>query len=391
MAGTLHDQAAIVGIGETKYTKNSGVSELALASEAVRKAILDAGLQPKDIDGLTTFLLDTNDEVEVARSVGCGDLTFFSKIGYGGGAAIGIIHQAAMAVATGAAKYVVAYRALNGRSGQRYSEGVSGDIVTTDLIHWSWYMPWGLLTPASWVAMFTQRYMHDFGAKPEDLAEVAIATRDHAVKNPAAFFHERPLTLDEYMNARWICEPLRLYDCCQETDGGCAVVITTPERAKDLVQPAAVIRGVAQASGDDQEQMTSFYRPQISNVPEMELVAKQMYEMSGLGPDDIDAAIIYDAFTSIVLMQLESFGFCGPGEAKDFVKDGALRAEGGRLPINTHGGQLSEAYIHGVNGIVEGTRLIRGTSTNQPAKNEHVLVTAGVGVPTSAMILGQQS
>lgn len=391
MAGTLHDQAAIVGIGETKYTKNSGVSELALASEAVRKAILDAGLQPKDIDGLTTFLLDTNDEVEVARSVGCGDLTFFSKIGYGGGAAIGIIHQAAMAVATGAAKYVVCYRALNGRSGQRYSEGVSGDIVTTDLIHWSWYMPWGLLTPASWVAMFTQRYMHDFGAKPEDLAEVAIATRDHAVKNPAAFFHERPLTMDEYMNARWICEPLRLYDCCQETDGGCAVVITTPERAKDLAQPAAVIRGVAQASGDDQEQMTSFYRPQISNIPEMELVAKQMYGMAGLGPDDIDAAIIYDAFSSIVLMQLESFGFCGPGEAKDFVKDGALRADGGRLPTNTHGGQLSEAYIHGVNGIVEGTRLIRGTSTNQPAKNDHVLVTAGVGVPTSAMILGQQS
>ncbi|MBW2393190.1 MAG: lipid-transfer protein [Deltaproteobacteria bacterium] len=391
MAGTLHDQAAIVGIGETKYTKNSGVSELALASEAVRKAILDAGLQPKDIDGLTTFLLDTNDEVEVARSVGCGDLTFFSKIGYGGGAAIGIIHQAAMAVATGAAKYVVAYRALNGRSGQRYSEGVSGDIVTTDLIHWSWYMPWGLLTPASWVAMFTQRYMHDFGAKPEDLAEVAIATRDHAVNNPAAFFHKRPLTLDEYMDARWICEPLRLYDCCQETDGGCAVVITTPERAKDLAQPAALIRGVAQASGDDQEQMTSFYRPQISNIPEMELVAKQMYAMAGLGPDDIDAAIIYDAFSSIVLMQLESFGFCGPGEAKDFVKDGALRAEGGRLPTNTHGGQLSEAYIHGVNGVVEGTRLIRGTSTNQPAKNEHVLVTAGVGVPTSAMILGQQS
>ncbi|MCP5055924.1 MAG: lipid-transfer protein [bacterium] len=391
MAGTLHNQAAIVGIGETKYTKNSGVSELALASEAVRKAILDAGLQPKDIDGLTTFILDTNDEVEVARSVGCGDITFFSKIGYGGGAAIGIIHQAVMAVATGAANYVVAYRALNGRSGQRYSDGVSGDIVTTDLIHWSWYMPWGLLTPASWVAMFTQRYMHDFGAKPEDLAEVAIATRDHAVKNPAAFFHERPLTMDEYMNARWICEPLRLYDCCQETDGGCAVVITTPERAKDLAQPAAVIRGVAQASGDDQEQMTSFYRPQISNIPEMELVAKQMYGMAGLGPDDIDAAIIYDAFTSIVLMQLESFGFCGPGEAKDFVKDGALRADGGRLPTNTHGGQLSEAYIHGVNGIVEGTRLIRGTSTNQPAKNDHVLVTSGVGVPTAAMILGQQS
>ena len=388
MAITLKDQAAIVGIGQTKFSKNSGVSELALAAEAVSKAIDDAGLEPSQINGLTTFQLDTNDETDVARAVGIGDLTFFSRIGYGGGAAIGIIHQAAMAVATGAADYVVAYRALNGRSGQRYSDGVSGDIVTADLIHWSWYMPWGLLTPASWVAMFTQRYIHETGTKPEDLAQVAISTRNHAIRNPNAFFYERPLTLDDYMNARWIAEPLRLYDCCQETDGGCAVVITTPERAKDLKQPAVTIRSVAQGMGADQEQMTSFYRPDIHTLPEMDLVAKQVWEIAGLGPEDMDAAIIYDAFTSIVLMQLEAFGFCKPGEAKDFVQDGALEV-GGRLPTNTHGGQLSEAYIHGTNGIIEGVRLVRGTSTNQPEKNDHVLVTAGVGIPTSAMVLGK--
>lgn len=388
MAITLKDQAAIVGIGQTKFSKNSGVSELALASEAVSKAIDDAGLEPSQIGGLTTFQLDTNDETDVARSVGIGELSFFSRIGYGGGAAIGIMHQAAMAVATGAADYVVAYRALNGRSGQRYSAGVSGDIVTADLIHWSWYMPWGLLTPASWVAMFTQRYIHETGTRPEDLAQVAISMRNHAVNNPDAFFYERPLTLDEYLNARWIAEPLRLYDCCQETDGGCAVVITTPERARDLKQPAVAIRSVAQGMGVDQEQMTSFYRPDIHKLPEMELVAKQVWEIAGLGPEDMDAAVIYDAFSSIVLMQLEAFGFCKPGEAKDFVQDGALEV-GGRLPTNTHGGQLSEAYIHGVNGIVEGVRLVRGTSTNQPEKNDHVLVTAGVGVPTSAMVLGK--
>jgi acetyl-CoA acetyltransferase len=385
---TLKDEAAICGIGQTKYTKNSGVSELALASEAVRAAILDAGLEPSQIDGLTTFQLDTNDEVEVARSVGIGDITFFSKIGYGGGAATSIVHQAAMAVATGSAKYVVAYRALNGRSGQRYSQGVSGDIVTSDLIHWSWYMPWGLLTPTSWVAMFTQRYMHDYGAKAEDLAQIALTTRAHAVNNPDAFFYQRPLSEDEYMNARMICEPLRLYDCCQETDGGCAVVITTPERARDLDTKSALIRGVACASADDQEQMTSFYRPDISYLPEMDQVARQVYEISGLTPDDVDAAVIYDAFTAIVLFQLESFGFCKRGEAKDFVQDGNIGL-GGRLPINTHGGQLSEAYIHGVNGIAEGVRMVRGTSTNQPPKNDNVLVTSGVGVPTSAMILGQ--
>ncbi len=388
MPTTLKDEAAIIGIGQTEYSKNSGVSELSLAVECVSKAIEDAGIDPSEVDGLTSFTLDTNDEVDIARAVGIGDVTFYSRIPYGGGAAIGVVHQAAMALATGSAKYVVVYRALNGRSGQRYSEGVSGDIVTADLIHWSWYMPWGLMTPASWVAMFTQRYMHDYGAKAEDLAEVALAMRGHAVNNPAAFFHKRPLTMDEYMEARWIAEPLRLYDCCQETDGGCAAVITTPERAKDAKNPAALIRGVATAFSAEQEQMTSFYRDDISYLPEMELVASQMYEMSGLGPDDIDAAIIYDAFSSIVLFQLESFGFCKRGEAKDFIKNGALKV-GGRLPTNTHGGQLSEAYIHGVNGIVEGTRLIRGTSTNQPEKNDHVLVTAGVGVPTSAMILGK--
>ena len=222
MPTTLKDEAVIVGIGQTKYTKNSGVSELALASEAVRNAIDDAGLVPSDIDGLTTFLLDNNDEIEVARSVGIGDIKLFSRIGYGGGAATSIVHQATMAIATGTCDYVVAYRALNGRSGQRYSQGVSGDIVTSDLIHWSWYMPSGLMTPASWVAMFTQRYMYETGCTSEDLGRICVAQRNHAVNNPAAFFYNKPLTLEEHQTARKIVDPLRLYDCCQETDGGCA-------------------------------------------------------------------------------------------------------------------------------------------------------------------------
>ena len=390
MGTTLHNEAVIVGIGQTDFTKNSGRSEVQLAAECTKAAIADAGLKPSDIDGMTSFTLDTSDETEVARNVGCGDLTFFSRIGYGGGAAVGIVHQAAMAVATGAAKYVVGFRALNGRSGQRYSQGVSGNIVTSDLVHWGYYMPFGLLTPTSWVAMFTQRYMHQTGCKSTDLAEVCMAQRAHAVKNPNAFFYERPMTLDDHQTSRMICDPLRLYDCCQETDGGCAFVITTPERAKDLAQKGAVIRGIAQGSGEDQEQMTSFYRGDIARIYEMEVVAKQMWEVAGMSARDIDAAIIYDAFSSIVLFQLEAFGFCEPGEAKDYVKDSALGV-GGRLPTNTHGGQLSESYIHGINGVNEGVRLIRGTSVNQPEKNDHVLVTAGVGVPTSAMVLGQMN
>ena len=388
MARTLKDQAAIVGIGQTEFSKNSGRSELQLACEAVRAAIRDAGLKPSDVDGMTTFTLDTSDDIEIARSVGIGDLTFFSRTPHGGGAALGIVHQAVMAVATGAAEVVVCYRALNGRSGQRYSQGVAGDIVTSDLIHWSWYMPFGLMTPASWVAMFTQRYMHETGCKSSDLGQVAVSTRKHAVKNPNAFFYGKPLTLEEHQASRMIVDPFRLYDCCQETDGGAACIVTTPERARDLAQPGALIRGIAQAAGPDQEVMTSFYRPTIAAIPEMDLVAKQVYKTAGLGPSDLEAAVIYDAFSSIVLWQLESFGLCGRGEAKDFIKNGALEL-GGRLPSNTHGGQLSEAYIHGMNGVNEGVRLIRGTSVNQPAKNDCVLVTAGVGVPTSAMILGK--
>jgi acetyl-CoA acetyltransferase len=389
MTATLGNAAAIVGIGQTEFSKNSGRSELQLAAEAVRAALADAGLAPADVDGMTTFTLDTSDEIEVARAVGIGDLAFFSRVPHGGGAAVGVIQQAAMAVATGAAEVVVCYRALNGRSGMRYSSGVGEGIVTADLIHWSWYLPFGLATPASWVAMFTQRYMHEYGCTSRDLARVAVSTRRHAVNNPEAFFYERPLTIEEHQASRMIAAPLRLYDCCQETDGGCACVVTTPERARDLARPAALVRGVAQAAGADQESMTSFYRPSISGLPEMDLVARQVYAQSGLGPADIDAAVIYDAFTSIVLWQLESFGFCGRGEAKDFVRDGNLEAAGGRLPTNTHGGQLSEAYIHGMNGVNEGVRLIRGTSRNQPARHDHVLVTGGVGVPTSGMILGR--
>ncbi len=388
MPTTLRNEAAIVGIGETDYSKNSGRSEVQLAAEAVAAALDDAGLAPSDVDGMTTFTLDSSDEIEVARAVGIRDLTFFSRVPHGGGAAVGVIHQAAMAVATGSARAVVCYRALNGRSGQRYSSGVADGPTTSDLIHWSWYMPFGLMTPASWVAMFSQRYMHEYGVTSLDFARVAVATRKHAVKNPRAFFHGKPLTLDEHQRSRLIVEPLRLYDCCQETDGGCACIVTTPDRARDCRHPAAVIRGVAQGACGDQEVMTSFYRPHIAGLPEMNLVARQVYGISGLGPGDVDAAVIYDAFSPIVLWQLESFEFCAPGEAPDFVNGGDLEI-GGRLPTNTHGGQLSEAYVHGMNGVNEGVRLIRGTSCNQPRRNDHVLVTAGVGVPTSAMILGK--
>lgn len=387
MAISMKNQAAIAGIGATRFSKNSGVSELALACEAISNCIDDAGIRPGEVDGLITYTMETSDEIEVARAVGLGNLTTWAKINYGGGAAIGLIQQAVMAVATGAANNVVVWRAMNGRSGQRMGQGVSGNIISSDLIHWSWYTAYGMLTPVSWVAMIANTYMHNYGVRREHLAEVAMAQRAFAQNNPNAAGHGRPLTLEEYLNSRQITERLCIYDCCQETDGGCALLITSTERARDLRQKPAVIRAVSQASTRGQEQMTSFYREELDSLPEMELAARRVFAMSGLGPDDIDAACLYDAFTTEIPMQLESFGFCKRGEAKDFIADGNLRIDG-RLPNNTHGGLLSEAYIHGVNNIAEAVRLIRGTSYNQPKRAEHVLVSSGVGVPTGALILG---
>lgn len=387
MPTTLRNEAAIAGIGVTEFTKNSGVSELSLAAQCIKAACDDAGLDPSEVDGLVSYTLDSTDEIEVARAVGTGDLKLFSKINYGGGAAVGTILQAVMAVATGVARHVVCWRAMNGRSGQRMGQGVSGSIISSDLIHWSWYLPYGMVTPGSWIAMIAHRYMRSYGATAEDLGRVAISQRNYAQTNRRSFFYGKPLTMEEYLASKVIAEPLRLYDFCQETDGGCAILVTSRERARDLRQKPAVIRGVVQASTRGQEQMTSFYRAELESLPEMELAARLVYGQSGLGPKDIDAACFYDAFTSEILMQLESFGFCGRGEGKDMVRDGALDI-GGRLPNNTHGGLLSEGYIHGMNNIAEGARLIRGTSTNQPKSVHHVLVSSGVGVPTGAMILG---
>ena len=383
---------AVAGIGATEFSKASGRSEMQLACEATVAALEDAGIEPSEVDGMVTFTADTNPEIEIARLTGIGDLKFFSRIHHGGGAACGTVQQAAMAVAEGIADVVVVYRAFNERSGHRFGTGVQDRPVAAnaEAAHFSWYAPFGLLTPAQWVAMFGRRYMHETGATSEDFGRVSVADRHHAANNPKAFFYEQPITLEDHQNSRWIVEPLHLLDCCQESDGGQALVVTSLERARDLKQPPAVIVGAAQGSGEDQQMMTSYYRDSITGIPEMGLVARQLYEQAGIGPDDIQTAVLYDHFTPFVLCQLEEFGFCGKGEAKDFVRDGHLEMDG-RLPTNTHGGQLGEAYIHGVNGIAEGVRQVRGTSVNQVSGVENVLVTAGTGVPTSGIVLRPDS
>jgi len=381
---TLSGRAAITGIGATEFSKDSGRSELQLAAECALAALDDAGLTPADVDGLVTYTQDTNSEIAVARELGVPELRFFSRVEYGGGAACGTVQQAAMAVATGVADVVVCYRAFNERSGQRFGQYSA---PTTHRIDASWHHPFGLSTPAGWVAMFAQRYQHTYGATSEDFGRVTVADRRHAATNPHAWFHGRPITLADHQASRWIVEPLRLLDCCQESDGGVAVVVTSVERARNLPHPPAVIRAAAQGSGADQYVMTSYYRDDLTGLPELGTVARQLWSMAGIGPGDVQAAMLYDHFTPFVLVQLEELGFCGPGEAKDFIADGGIEL-GGRLPVNTHGGQLGEAYIHGMNGIAEGVRQVRGTSVNQVPGVEHVVVTAGTGVPTSGLVLG---
>ncbi|WP_410653426.1 lipid-transfer protein [Amycolatopsis sp. cmx-4-54] len=385
---TLSGRAAIAGIGATEFSKDSGRSELRLAAEAVSSALKDAGLTPSDVDGLVSFTMDGNSEIAVARELGIPELEFFSRIHYGGGAAAATVQQAAMAVATGVADVVVAYRAFNERSGMRFgqvSSAAAGQVNSSGVDN-AFHYPMGIATPAATVAMLARRYMHEYGATSEDFGRVAVVDRARAATNPKAWFYGKPITLEEHQASRWVAEPLHLLDCCQESDGGVALVVVSAERARDLPHRPAVIAAAAQGSGPDQYVMTSYYRDDLPALPEMGVVGRQLWQQSGLGPGDMDLAVLYDHFTPYVLMQLEELGFCGKGEAKDFIGGGTLELDG-KLPLNPHGGQLGEAYIHGMNGIAEGVRQLRGDAVNQVDGASRVLVTAGTGVPTSGLVL----
>jgi len=387
---SISGRVAIVGLGVTEFSKNSNRTEVRLAMEATLQAINDAGIDPAKVDGFSSYSMDKVPEYEIARLLGATNVRFFSQVPHGGGAACGPVLHAAMAVVTGIARTVVVYRAMNERSWYRFGTGNYGfgSSPSFENVNYGWYLPYGFHTPAAWVGMFARRYMHTYGATSEDFGRVAVAARDFAATNPAAFFYQKPITLAEHQASRWICEPLHLLDCCQESDGAVALVITSVERARDMKSRPVIVKAAAQGSSYGQQIMTSYYRDDVTDLPEMGLVARQLWQQSGLAPQDIQTAVIYDHFTPFVLPQLEEFGFAERGAAKEFVRAG-YHARGGRLPINTHGGQLGEAYIHGMNGIAEAVRQIRGTAVNQVGQVRNVLVTAGTGVPTSGLILGQ--
>jgi acetyl-CoA acetyltransferase len=384
-------QPAIVGIGATEFSKASGRTELRLAVEAVAAALADCGLRPSDVDGLVTFDMDTSPVTEVARYTGMDEIRFFPSTGFGGGGSCSTIELAAMAVTAGTASTVVAYRAFNERSGSRFGQARSVAAQTpptADHVTRSWTYPFGLMTPASVWAMAARRYMHEYGATSADFGRISVLERQHASTNPAAWFYGRPITLEDHQKSRWIAEPLRLLDCCQETDGGIALVVTSPDRAADLPQRPVSVAAAASGFSRDQQIMTSYSRGRITDTPEMAAVGARLWKQCGLGPADMHAAMLYDHFTPSVLFQLEALGFCLPGEGAEFVASGALAMDGA-LPLNPHGGQIGEGYMHGMNAITEAVRQLRGTAANQVADPQNILVTAGTAIPTSALILSR--
>jgi acetyl-CoA acetyltransferase len=380
LRAVLKDAAAIVGIAQTPFAKRLEPSEKALAAQVIVAALEDAGIAPSEVDGMASYTMESNDEVEIAKNIGAGDITFFSQVGYGGGAGPACVGHLAMAIATGQCRVGVAWRSRKRGSGQRPWAGAQQASANA-----LWTRPHGLLRPVDEVAMLTRRYMHEYGATREHLANVALAVRGMANRNPHALMYEKKLTREDYMAARWISEPLCLFDNCLETDGALACVLVSASRARDLAKPPVYLHAFGQGLPAQSHTMVNYWCEDPLRGPAW-ACAKQLFRNSDFRPGDLDVAQLYDAFTPLILLSLEGYGFCARGEAGAFTEGGALEL-GGRLPINTSGGGLSEAYVHGFNLILEGVRQLRGTSTSQVKDAESCLVTGGEGVPTSALIL----
>ncbi len=381
-------KAHIVGVGESIYTKWGGIqdkTQFQLTAETIATALTDAGIAVAEADGLTSFSNDANDAPLMAVTLGLKQLRYSAMVwGGGGGGSAGSVAQACAAVESGQAEVVVAYRGLCQGQGRRFGRFGAGRI------HGNFVHPYGLFAPAQMLALLVQRYFHETGGDPDSLVEIALNGRANANRNPRAVMRDRELTREQYFASRWIAEPLRLFDCCLETDGAAAVVVTTAERAADLdadsVEVAAAVHGSGPGWGSGP--LGSHNMPDEDYATSnSKLLAQDLFNRADMTPSDINVAQFYDHFSGLVLMALEDYGFCGRGEAPDFVKSGAIRADGS-LPINTSGGQLSEAYVHGMNLVIEGVRQLRGVSTTQIADAQTCLVTGGLGVsPTSALIL----
>lgn len=379
----MRDAAALVGIGTTEFTRNSGTTVLDMAAHACRSAILDAGLTAADIDGIICY--QENDSVsvlEVAGALGLKQMNWYNDVQQGGPGTTSTVAEAAMAVASGAASAVLVYRAMNGRSGVRMGRfGTEGGAAGWQ----QWTMPVGFAAPAQIFSLFAQRHMDLYGTTSEQLGHVSVTQREHAQLNPAALFYGKPITLDDHQNSRMIASPYRLLDCCLETDGAAAVLVTSAERAKDLAHDPVYIGGFSYGCGPNASLPFTNWPDHSVMFPKY--IAEKAYQMSGLGPKDVDFAEIYDAFTFGVICQLEDLGFVEKGMGGPFVEEGNIKL-GGTLPVNLNGGLMSEAYVHGLNNMVEAVRQLRREAGERQVKDANVgLVTGFGGAIGSVMML----
>lgn len=387
----LRNTTAIVGIGQTEFSKASGRSELRMALEAALAAIEDAGINRREIDGLVRYGASQTgaSEAWMATNLGLDNVSFWGAVDFGGSASAALVQHAAAAVASGMANYVLCYRSLNGRSGMRpgtadtYERLLKGADPSYD----NFLVPYGFTAPTQTYALIAQRHMAEYGTTKDQLGHVAVGLRRHANTNPRAQMHERTLSLEDYHDAPMVSDPLGKFDCCLQTDGAAAVLVTTAERAADLVDTPVHVAAATQASlPDTQGPLHSIVGRASLTESAGAVAAKTIYEQAGMGPQDVDVAQLYDCFTITVLLQLEDYGFIERGEAGAYVEQKGFGLDS-PLPVNTDGGNMSGGYLHGINHVLEGVRQLRGTSSLQVDDARTCLVTAGTPVPTSAVML----
>ncbi len=349
----LRDKACIVGVGKTDYSKESGRTVLTLAVQAARAAIKDAGLRPGEIDAILPYVLGPTAD-EMASQLGISELRYSSIIKMGGATFVACLETAALLIHTGIAKNVLVFCSRNGRSGARVTGRMN--IIPGQAFRRDFENPYGFTVPGQWYAMIARRHMIEYGTTREDAAHFALAARKHANLNPAAMMQDRTMSLDEYMTSPPIFDPFHLFDCSLESDGAAAFVVSAADVAKDMPHRPVYIAGAAQAKPACSDDLCN--RPDMFEIG-LTRAAPRAWAMAGMKPADMDGAMIYDCFTYVALLEIEEAGFCARGEVGDFIKDGRIEL-GGALPMNTHGGLLSEAHIAGINHVIEAVRQLRG-------------------------------
>ncbi len=369
---SLKDKAAITGIGETTYNRMSGKSVIALQLEASLKAIEDAGLSPKDIDGIIPYSNSPVVAEDFITNFGIEDLRFSATTPLGGASCVAAVQCASMAISSGVCNHVLIPIGRNGASGERIGARIQQ--MPQFKVVGEYEMPIGAIAPAQLYAPMARRHMQLYGTTSRQLGEIAVSTRHNAVLNGNAIMM-KPLTIEEHQASRMISDPLRLCDCSLESDGGAAIVVSAADRAKDLSKPPVYIMGVAEGHPDSPSIIT-----QRSDLTRLGIAkaAPKAFKMAGVSHDDIDVAEIYDCFTYIVLCQLEDIGFCKKGEGGPFVESRAIRL-GGKLPINTHGGLLSQAHMVGMNHVVELVRQLRGEAGKAQVTRAEIGLVTGYG------------